>query len=86
MSPTNIATTRRAKALAFEVPKPTLSADVAEEILKSTNTEIVQGIKERRWTSTEVLSAFVARAVAAQEATNCLTEGEPVESPNCDVS
>lgn len=77
MSPINIATTRRANALAFQPPKSTLSADVADEILKASNTEIVQGIKEGRWTSTEVLDAFVARALEAQEATNCLTEGEP---------
>lgn len=81
--PVNAATTRRAKALGY-APPSTQSTEVAREILESSNTDIVQGIKDKRWTSTDALGAFVGRAVEAQDATNCLTEGEqPVVNLAC---
>jgi hypothetical protein len=77
MSPINSATRRRDQALAFRPSQSAqISADLEREILSSSNTDIVQGIKEKRWTSTQVLQAFVGRAIAAHERTNCLTEGE----------
>ena len=37
--------------------------------------EIVQRISDGEWMASAVLEAYIARAVLAQDATNCLTEG-----------
>ena len=37
--------------------------------------QIVQAIKEGRWTSTQVVTAFIKSAIRAQDETNCVTEG-----------
>lgn len=79
MSPTNAATRRREQALAFRPSGVQVSSDIQQEILCSSNTAIVQGIKDKRWTSTQVLQAFVSRAIVAQERTNCLTEGKSMD-------
>ncbi|KAJ9091080.1 hypothetical protein QFC19_009254 [Naganishia cerealis] len=73
--PENTATVRRAHALAHGVAlvRPFEAGD-HEEILALSNTAIVQGIKDKRWTATRVLQAFVSRALVAQDRTNCLTE------------
>ena len=39
--------------------------------------EIVDHISKGEWTASEVLEAYIARAVLAQDLTNCLTEGRP---------
>lgn len=39
--------------------------------------EIVQRIAKGDWTASDVLDAYLARAVLAQDVTNCLTEGQP---------
>jgi hypothetical protein len=36
--------------------------------------ELVAGISERKWTATQTVSAYIAQAIKAHEATNCLTE------------
>lgn len=41
-------------------------------------TEIVSRIKNKEWTATQVLEAYIARAKLAQAHTNCLTEGIPM--------
>ncbi|KAI0731184.1 amidase signature domain-containing protein [Earliella scabrosa] len=51
----------------------TLPAD-AETYLRATAPEIVQRISDGEWTASAVLEAYIARAVLAQDATNCLTE------------
>ena len=38
-------------------------------------TEVVKRIEAGRWTATEVLEAYIARAADAHAQTNCLTEG-----------
>ncbi|KAK0466783.1 amidase signature domain-containing protein [Desarmillaria tabescens] len=45
-----------------------------EKYLQATACEIVSRIESGEWTATEVLEAYIARAVEAQAATNCLTE------------
>ncbi|KAK0239322.1 amidase signature domain-containing protein [Armillaria nabsnona] len=45
-----------------------------EKYLQATACDIVSRIESGEWTATEVLEAYVARAVEAQTATNCLTE------------
>lgn len=40
--------------------------------------EIVEHISNGEWTASEVLEAYIARAVQAQDITNCLTEGGPI--------
>lgn len=37
--------------------------------------EIVERISVGEWTASEVLEAYISRAVLAQNTTNCLTEG-----------
>lgn len=37
--------------------------------------QIVQAIKDGRWTSTQVVTAFIKSAIRAQDETNCVTEG-----------
>ena len=37
--------------------------------------QIVQSIRECRWTSTQVVTAFIKSAIRAQDETNCITEG-----------
>ncbi|PWN51892.1 amidase signature enzyme [Violaceomyces palustris] len=44
------------------------------EIIQSDITDIVQGIKSKRWTSTNVLHAFFKNARKAHRRINCLTE------------
>ncbi|KAJ3572368.1 hypothetical protein NP233_g3128 [Leucocoprinus birnbaumii] len=44
------------------------------EFIKATATEIVSRIKNKEWTASQVLEAYIARAKLAQEQTNCLTE------------
>ncbi|KAJ9098764.1 hypothetical protein QFC21_004412 [Naganishia friedmannii] len=75
-TPANSATERRDRALADSVSL-VHPGTADHEILESSNTAIVQGIREKRWTATEVLNAFVKRALVAQGETNCLTEGRP---------
>ncbi|PFH48628.1 hypothetical protein AMATHDRAFT_64920 [Amanita thiersii Skay4041] len=45
-----------------------------EEFLKATASQIVERIKKGEWTASQVLEAYIARAVLAQQTTNCLTE------------
>ena len=47
-------------------------------LLHFTAKEIVDHISKGEWTASEVLEAYIARAVLAQDLTNCLTEGEPI--------
>ncbi|KAJ7646872.1 amidase signature enzyme [Roridomyces roridus] len=42
--------------------------------LRSTAKEIVSNIESRVWTASQVLEGFIAQAVVAQSATNCVTE------------
>ncbi|KAI0629270.1 amidase signature enzyme [Trametes polyzona] len=51
-----------------------LSGANAEPYLRATAKEIVQRIAKGEWTASEVLDAYLARAVLAQDTTNCLTE------------
>ncbi len=37
----------------------------------------MQRIAKGDWTASDVLDAYLARAVLAQDVTNCLTEGQP---------
>ena len=37
--------------------------------------EIVERISKGEWTASEVLDAYISRAIQAQDVTNCLTEG-----------
>ncbi|KAI0763808.1 amidase signature enzyme [Trametes elegans] len=46
----------------------------AECFLRATAHEIVQRISKGEWTASDVLEAYLARAVLAQDTTNCLTE------------
>ena len=39
-------------------------------------TEIVEYIAARKWTASQVLDAYMARAVVSQMKTNCITEGQ----------
>ena len=43
--------------------------------LRAAATQIVENIQAKVWTASAVLEAYLARAVQAQQATNCLTEG-----------
>jgi len=44
------------------------------EILRSTASDIVAAIEQKKWTAKQVVSAFIARAAVAQKVTNCYTE------------
>ncbi|KAI0314594.1 amidase signature domain-containing protein [Amylostereum chailletii] len=56
------------------VGAPEFSAAVHQEILEASATEIVRRIEKGVWTASQVLDAYIARAVQAQAKTNCLTE------------
>nr|VWO94633.1 Indoleacetamide hydrolase (IAH) (EC (Indole-3-acetamide hydrolase) [Ganoderma boninense] len=45
-----------------------------DRYLRATAKEIVDHISKGEWTASEVLEAYIARAVLAQDLTNCLTE------------
>ncbi|KAI8996557.1 amidase signature enzyme [Trametes punicea] len=45
-----------------------------EPYLRATAQEIVHRISKGEWTASEVLDAYIARALLAQDVTNCLTE------------
>ncbi|CUA74559.1 hypothetical protein RSOLAG22IIIB_11291 [Rhizoctonia solani] len=44
------------------------------EIISSNLRQIVTGIRNRNWTATQTVAAFIEQAIKAHEATNCLTE------------
>lgn len=48
-----------------------------EEILRCDISGLTEGIKNKKWTSTRILCAFIRSARRAQRDSNCLTEGEP---------
>ncbi|CAE6484084.1 unnamed protein product [Rhizoctonia solani] len=50
------------------------SEKLRREIISSNIRQIVTGISERKWTATQAVVAFIAQAIKAHEATNCLTE------------
>ena len=43
--------------------------------------EIVERISKGEWTASEVLDAYISRAIHAQDVTNCLTEGAYAPAP-----
>lgn len=51
-----------------------LSEDKQRHIIKSTITELVNGIKDGQWTAYDTVSTFIIQAIKAHDATNCLTE------------
>ncbi|KAJ7756802.1 amidase [Mycena maculata] len=53
---------------------PKYSASEHGPFLKATASEIVGRIQRGEWTASEVISAYIARAVFAHETTNCVTE------------
>ncbi|KAB5594790.1 Fatty acid amide hydrolase 1 [Ceratobasidium theobromae] len=54
--------------------KQNVSDKLTGEIISATIQELVAGIKEKRWTATQTVSAYIAQAIKAHDATNCLTE------------
>ncbi|KAG9078498.1 hypothetical protein FS749_009467 [Ceratobasidium sp. UAMH 11750] len=62
----------RGKALVEE--RKNLSGDTQRRIIKSTITELVNGIEHGQWTACDTVSTFILQAIKAHEATNCLTE------------
>jgi len=62
----------RGKALVEE--RKDLPGDVQRRIIKSTITELVNGIEHGQWTACNIVSTFILQAIKAHEATNCLTE------------
>ncbi|CAE6438270.1 unnamed protein product [Rhizoctonia solani] len=44
------------------------------EIISSSIRQIVTGVRDRKWTATQTVAAFIEQAIKAHEATNCLTE------------
>lgn len=50
--------------------------DQREVILGSDIAGLVDGIKEKKWTSTIVVKVFITSAIRAHRRLNCLTEGE----------
>lgn len=63
--------TAREAALAHASTYDALKHD---SFTSATATEIVQRISASEWTASQVLEAYIARAVEAQRRTNCLTE------------
>lgn len=58
----------------YEVTTAAVASDKELEIIKCDIPDLVAGIKERKWTSTDVVNAFIGATKRAQMATNCLTE------------
>ena len=48
--------------------------------------QIIQAIREGRWTSTQVVTAFIKSAIRAQDETNCVTEGAPLFCLGSDIA
>jgi hypothetical protein len=46
------------------------------EYLGADTALIVRNIQQGKWTAVAVVTAYIRRAIMAQEATNCLTEGK----------
>jgi amidase len=61
---------------------PKFSLSEHGQFLKATASEIVGHIERGEWTSSEVVTAYIARAVSAHETTNCVTEGESTIIPH----
>ncbi|KAG7445163.1 amidase signature enzyme [Guyanagaster necrorhizus] len=57
-----------------EVESSSGKSSDCEKYLQATACDIVSRIESGEWTATEVLEAYIAQAVEAQAATNCLTE------------
>ncbi|KAH9888812.1 amidase signature enzyme [Cubamyces lactineus] len=56
-----------------DIPQECFGAH-AEPYLRATAQEIVERISKGEWTASEVLDAYISRAIQAQDVTNCLTE------------
>ncbi|EJF64237.1 amidase signature enzyme [Dichomitus squalens LYAD-421 SS1] len=63
-----------ARAEALAAVRGEAFADATEQYIRATASEIVQRISQGEWTASQVLEAYLARAVLAQGLTNCLTE------------
>ncbi|KAI9566910.1 amidase signature domain-containing protein [Boletus coccyginus] len=61
----------RDKALALASP---YDGNTRDPFLHATATEIVERIAAGKWTASQVLDAYMARAVVSQAKTNCITE------------
>ncbi|KAH6916170.1 amidase [Coprinopsis sp. MPI-PUGE-AT-0042] len=61
-------------ALELAVSATTTNTGDQEKYLKATAPEIVEHIQNGEWTASQVLEAYIARAVFAHAKTNCLTE------------
>ncbi|KAH9890395.1 amidase signature domain-containing protein [Cubamyces lactineus] len=56
-----------------DIPQECFGAH-AEPYLRATAQDIVERISKGEWTASEVLDAYISRAIHAQDVTNCLTE------------
>lgn len=67
---------RSAEIDKYSASLPTTAATAASDadILSSNATEIVAGIKAKRWTATGVLECFIRAAIRVQRASNAVTE------------
>ncbi|KAF8120361.1 amidase signature domain-containing protein [Boletus edulis] len=61
----------RDKALALASP---YDSNTHDPFLQATASEIVENIASGKWTASQVLDAYMARAVVSQAKTNCITE------------
>lgn len=59
---------------------PKFTGSVAEHgaFLRATASEIVSRIERGEWTASQVVSAYIAQSVLAQQTTNCVTEGKSI--------
>ncbi|KAJ7213570.1 amidase [Mycena pura] len=67
-------TAKRAQRSTAVSAAPKFSPTQHSPFLKASASQIVQHIERGRWTATQVVTAYIARAAVAHEATNCLTE------------
>ncbi|KAI0258706.1 amidase signature domain-containing protein [Gloeopeniophorella convolvens] len=65
---------RNQRADAISKAPAKFSTEKHQVYLNASATQIVTSIQVGTWTASDVLEAYLARAVQAQEATNCLTE------------
>ncbi|KAG8212908.1 amidase signature domain-containing protein [Butyriboletus roseoflavus] len=69
----NISSKRSARDEALALAAP-YDASIHDPFLHATATEIVEHIAAGKWTASQVLDAYMTRAVVSQSNTNCITE------------
>ncbi|KAH0833464.1 amidase signature domain-containing protein [Lanmaoa asiatica] len=79
----NISSKHSTRGMALALAPP-YDSNAHDPFLHATATEIVEHITTGKWTASQVLDAYMARAVVSQSKTNCITEDAKKQAKELD--